>query len=165
MSTDLVEENGDDCWKVVSSSNPLVCYEVCKEDCSCSATCSLRYTQCDICIHQYSCTCPDSLVCLTICKHIHLLSRKLYPDRNRSKAKPPTYVITSDQERKDQIKAKILQEVIIPSKKMLASALDLNKNINILKSLLTQSRDPGMLNHVNTLICGAINVIQTTSPS
>ena len=165
MSTNLVEENGDDCWKVVSSSNLLVCYEVCKEDCSCSATCSLRCTQCDICIHQYSCTCPDSLVRLTICKHIHWLSRKLYPDRNRSKAKPPTYVITSDQESKDQVKAKILQEVIIPSKKMLASALDLNKNINILKSLVTQSRDPGMLNHVNALIRRAINVIQMTSPS
>lgn len=165
MSTDLVEENGDDCWKVVSSSNPLVCYEVCKEDCSCSATCSMRCTQCDICIHQYSCTCPDSLVRLTICKHIHLLSRKLCPDSiNRSKG-TPTYVIRSDQESKDQNNAKILQEVTIPSKKILASALDLNKNIDTLKSLIIQSSDTGMLNHVNALVCRAINVIQMTSPS
>ena len=74
ISTDLVKENG---WKVVSSSNPLTCYEVCKEDCSCSTTCSLRCTQYDICIHQYGCTCPDSSVRLTICKHTFALKEAL----------------------------------------------------------------------------------------
>ena len=48
---------------------------------------------------------------------------------------------------------------------MLASALDLNKNINTLKSLVTHSSDPYMLNHVNTLVCRAINFIQMTTPS
>ena len=75
-----------------------------------------------VAIHQYSCTCPDSLVRLTICKHIHLVSRKLYPDYiNRSKP-TPTNVITGDQKIKDHNNAKILQEATISSKKILASS-------------------------------------------
>ncbi len=29
--------------------------------------------ECKICIHQYLCDCPDSLIHNTICKHVHLL--------------------------------------------------------------------------------------------
>ena len=32
------------------------------------------YKQCQICVHTYSCTCPDSLITATICKHIHLVA-------------------------------------------------------------------------------------------
>ena len=78
LSTDLIQDNGFDLWRVVSSKNPLLYYDVHKEDVRCSPNCPLRRTECDICIHQFSCTCPNSLVRLTICKHIHLLIRKLY---------------------------------------------------------------------------------------
>ena len=27
LATDLVEESGNDCWKVISSINPLICYK------------------------------------------------------------------------------------------------------------------------------------------
>ena len=37
--------------------------------------CQLKCIKCQtaVCIHQYICTCPDSLIQSTMCKHIHLL--------------------------------------------------------------------------------------------
>ena len=29
--------------------------------------------RCEVCLHQYSCTCPDSVILSTICVHIHLI--------------------------------------------------------------------------------------------
>ena len=46
-------------------------------------------------IHQYSCTCPDLLVHLTKCKHIHLLIRKLYKS-NIYNVHNTSHTITSD---------------------------------------------------------------------
>ena len=97
LSTDLIQDNGLDLWRVVSSKNPLLYYDVHKEDVRCSPNCPLRCTECDICIHQYSCTCPDSLVRLTICKHIHLLIRKLYQNNmHRINVHNTSHTITSD---------------------------------------------------------------------
>ena len=162
VSTDLVKENGNGCWKVASYSNPLICYEVCKEECSCSSACSLRCTECDICIHEYSCTCPDSLVRLTICKHIHLLLRIFRPNDIHNSKTPPSYIIKNDEVNKHD---NILQEVKNSSKKRLGCAIDLNKNIDTLKLLVSQNSDSDMLNHINTLVCRAINLIQMTKPS
>ncbi len=40
--------------------------------------CSLKCTECRICVHSYSiCTCQDYLVLVNICKHIHLTVRTI----------------------------------------------------------------------------------------
>lgn len=39
------------------------------DDCSCKLVCS----DCDICIHSYTCTCSDYLLKKNMCKHIHLI--------------------------------------------------------------------------------------------
>ena len=44
-------------------------------------TCALTCLDCDICIHTFSCTCLDSGLRNTICKHIHLVVRTFKPDR------------------------------------------------------------------------------------
>lgn len=70
---DIIDENDSATykWSVSSCSELDSNYIVCKnevENC-----CSLICSQCDICIHSYSCTCPDFLIQHTICKHIHVV--------------------------------------------------------------------------------------------
>lgn len=40
------------------------------ESCDCKLICS----ECNICIHRYYCSCPDSAVRFNMCKHIHLVA-------------------------------------------------------------------------------------------
>ena len=60
----------DNMWKVASVSSERNYYVV-KETDVCPIQCCMRCTECDICIHTYTCTCPDALIRHTICKHVH----------------------------------------------------------------------------------------------
>jgi hypothetical protein len=42
-------------------------------------TCPLMCNKCNICVHAFSCTCLDSALRNTICKHIHLIPRICKP--------------------------------------------------------------------------------------
>ena len=64
----------DNMWKVASISSERNYYVV-KEADECPIQCCMRCTECDICIHTYTCTCPDALIRHTICKHVHAVMR------------------------------------------------------------------------------------------
>ena len=64
------------CWNVKSSSTSDV-YTVRQKYEKCPYTCLLICRQCSVCVHQYSCTCLDSITRSTICKHVHLVMRFL----------------------------------------------------------------------------------------
>ena len=78
LSTDLVsiDSNENNVWNVKSGKGEEV-YQVKLEQAGCKYNCFMRCRTCSICIHQYSCTCMDSLLQVTICKHIHLTMRLL----------------------------------------------------------------------------------------
>ena len=157
MSTELVKDVSDGLWNITSSSNPFHTYEIRKEECNCSITCPIRCTDCDICVHQYSCTCPDSLVCLTMCKHIHLLLRKL-STRGSNQQLQSHMNLSSNQttDYKTQNNALLLEEVANKSKISI-----LQKNINTLSSLVQKNNDDqDMIKRVNPLVCKAIHIVQ-----
>ena len=54
---------------------PGVQYTVEELSKECSTTCKMKCREYCICVHSYSCTCPDSLLQHTICKHVHLVAR------------------------------------------------------------------------------------------
>ena len=56
-------------WSVYSS-NLLDFYTVLKQKGSCE--CKLHSRTCNACIHMYTCTCIDSMIHTTVCKHIHI---------------------------------------------------------------------------------------------
>ncbi len=58
-------------WKITSQTTPGKMYIVQLENRSCPSSCKLRCVACDVCIHMYTCSCVDSVVHTTICKHIH----------------------------------------------------------------------------------------------
>lgn len=58
-------------WKVPSASKEGVFYTVCRVTESCD--CKLRCGFCGTCIHMYNCSCIDSAIHSTVCKHSHLV--------------------------------------------------------------------------------------------
>ena len=58
-------------WKISSQTTSGRMYTVHLENQSCPFSCKLRCAACDVCIHMYNCSCVDSVVHTTICKHIH----------------------------------------------------------------------------------------------
>ena len=72
LSVQLVSQVDSYLWKVKSetTTNEYTIQEVTK---TCPEKCQLKCNECDICVHLFSCTCPDSLLQHTICKHVHLV--------------------------------------------------------------------------------------------
>ncbi|XP_076436126.1 uncharacterized protein LOC143275736 [Babylonia areolata] len=66
--TEKTEVEGE--WKVPSSSEPGRLHYVKKTDCG-QCSCRLVCDFCHVCVHMYSCTCPDFLTKVVTCKHIH----------------------------------------------------------------------------------------------
>lgn len=75
IPTDHITETEEYCtWKVKSADGKDV-YHVTQINKQCPHNCSISCPDCHICVHIFSCNCPDALIRATICKHIHLLVR------------------------------------------------------------------------------------------
>lgn len=72
MNVNEVIQVDDAKWKVLSSDMTEF-YEVTKVVTNCE--CDLRCVECNICVHGFFCTCPDSSIKSNMCKHIHLVQR------------------------------------------------------------------------------------------
>lgn len=60
-----------DGWQVLSErSNETYMIQELNQTCTCQLICS----ECNICLHRYSCSCIDSSIKFNMCKHIHLLA-------------------------------------------------------------------------------------------
>ena len=62
-------------WKIVSQSARGETYLIREmvTDCMCKQRC----IKCNLCVHMYSCSCMDSAIHATICKHVHLMRLQL----------------------------------------------------------------------------------------
>lgn len=70
----IVQKVDSSCWEVSASSGTEV-YTVHTADTKCK--CDIACKHCASCIHKYRCSCIDSSIKWNMCKHIHLLCRKL----------------------------------------------------------------------------------------
>lgn len=64
-------------WLVKSEkadNSTLEMYKINKQE---SCGCKLRCNECQFCIHEFTCTCPDRAIRFIMCKHIHLLCSNL----------------------------------------------------------------------------------------
>ena len=61
-------------WKVQTQSSLDTNYVVenAQENCGCK----LRCTNCQICPHNYTCTCLDSILHAIVCKHVQIVHMK-----------------------------------------------------------------------------------------
>ena len=61
----------DKTWSVPSAKDGAIRYtvELVTEECDCSLRCST----CAACVHMYTCSCMDSTLHATVCKHVHII--------------------------------------------------------------------------------------------
>lgn len=59
-------------------------YTVQQAETTCVHQCLLQCVECNICIHQFICTCMDHLTLSTICKHIHLIAYTFVKNSGRT---------------------------------------------------------------------------------
>ena len=65
-----IEEVSENEWVVPSASDSRKYYKVCQVSsvpCECKLICNI----CSVCVHMYTCNCPDFLIGNLSCKHIH----------------------------------------------------------------------------------------------
>lgn len=76
IPVDKIKSISETSWKIESSQNIDCFYEVSrvKDICDCQTKC--RTCPGNICVHTFSCDCPDYNVRFNICKHIHVCSRQ-----------------------------------------------------------------------------------------
>ena len=66
-----VTEKEKNTWNVPSATDNAIKYTVKLINDTCD--CRLRCSTCKVCVHLYSCTCMDSMLHATVCKHVHLV--------------------------------------------------------------------------------------------
>lgn len=81
LRVESVEHIDDGKWKVLSE-NGKTFYEVTEsvQLCPGKEVCKIACTQCHLCVHSFTCTCPDSIIMSTICKYIHLVKCSILHD-------------------------------------------------------------------------------------
>ena len=53
-----------------------------------SCECKISCSSCNVCVHQYSCSCLDATIHATVCKHIHLIHEiTKQPDKSYHKSR------------------------------------------------------------------------------
>jgi hypothetical protein len=75
LSLNAISESGENSWNVKSATNEFDYYTIHASPTKCH--CSLICPQCRVCLHAYTCSCPDNSIRMNMCKHIHLLNRFL----------------------------------------------------------------------------------------
>jgi hypothetical protein len=149
MSTSAITEKAKDTWIVVSSDE-CCSYVINKiNDCT---TCHLRCPECQVCTHQFSCTCPDSLIRTTICKHVHLLVRKL-----GIKPTIPS-LITSQNDIEE-----IVKELQAPPSDDTTLKRNILKQISTLISNIHHCSSDSILTEINTHISAAVSLSSLTT--
>ncbi|XP_067126925.1 uncharacterized protein, partial [Centruroides vittatus] len=73
-------------WQVKSQSitNSIYVVEKKNENIEDHTRCKLLCNKCNVCVHVYSCTCPDYEVSLNMCKHIHAVIKIEKETSNRN---------------------------------------------------------------------------------
>ena len=85
-----LQKKGDTSWIVPSENDGSVRYTVRLTKNTCD--CKLRCSTCAACIHMYSCSCMDSTLHATVCKHVHLVKMSTTDTNNESIAHTTTTV-------------------------------------------------------------------------
>lgn len=149
VPTDEILET-EDGWIVPSFSHSLIKYTVKKQDeCSKKEICPLKCVPCGYCLHSFTCTCLDNCNKYNMCKHIHLVCKKI---KEFAKALPQSKAETSIIGREEPFNGDLIIEDSDPQKEEtedLISALkpkttstnDLKQNIHSICQKILKSVD------------------------
>ncbi|CAH1962748.1 unnamed protein product [Acanthoscelides obtectus] len=99
ISKDMVHSIQPNIWKVTSNNGEYTVVFSTKAKCQ---GCHLLCWVCDVCVHQFSCTCNDNLVKGGFCEHIHACARlqklKVFIETNAEPANGEDHIYCITQE-------------------------------------------------------------------
>lgn len=104
-AVDLVEngvsvtKQNKDLWVISSSTRDMVQYMVSRLQKECH--CKVRCGSCAVCVHMYTCSCVDSAVHSTACKHMHVVHMQEEADLSPSSGDPLMSTSLSQQTTED----------------------------------------------------------------
>ncbi len=134
-------------------------YHISQLHMQCPYSCSISCVDCKICIHAFSCNCPDALIRATICKHIHLLMQFISATN--------TTIDVSQMEETHQGLNKMDESVLLESLqdpkqscKLLEYRDGIHSQLATLTTYLNATSDMDTLHDVKTLITSALNLIK-----
>lgn len=91
-----INKVNDELWNVKSQKNDTpTCYIVQKQSasmCTNRKHCLLSCANCNICIHEFSCSCPDYQIKFNLCKHIHAIAYRFFKFVNSSHSEETTEI-------------------------------------------------------------------------
>lgn len=143
LSLELVTEVDSSTWKVKSETNTDE-YMVQEITRTCPESCQIKCHECSICVHLLSCTCPDSLLKHTICKHVHLVIRYRnnipLSSRSSSTVLPQIETSNMNDDLLNEVTSKCssnfdsLKDKIFIHLQQIGNLVGLSTNISVLKS-------------------------------
>ena len=118
--------------------------------------CKLKCSHCDACTHMYTCTCMDSIVHTTVCKHMHLLHMEL------SSTSTTTTEIDSPQDDGCSYFSNILRnnESSSSSESTLKLQQKRKGELNELMTLVSAIDDPNALMELGKHLNAALNMVK-----
>ena len=157
LSIQAVTETHCNEWTVTSTSKPENHYTIKKQQTFCQ-NCHIRCKECNVYIHEYTCTCPNSLLNVTMCKHIHLVIRYINSHLNHIPVEPSIVPIKSLKVKNEQI----FCEVNILGKYTTTAAMkeDIQRDMDHLYTLLDQCTDEDILQQIRKNIRAALNLVE-----
>jgi hypothetical protein len=127
MPSTAIQQTNSSEWNVHSQKNANFTYTVHRENTTNCHNCKLICTFCQICIHQYTCTCIDSHIKINMCKHIHAVHRT--SEQSSSKLKMNEGAIIHEIEQSESFKDTVQNNNI-------AHNIDLQSKLNYISNLL-----------------------------
>ena len=70
LKKDEIVQVNEQKWELPSSSNKAFYTIIKKTSCK---ECKMKCDSCNVCIHEYECSCPDYAIHSVPCKHVHLI--------------------------------------------------------------------------------------------
>ena len=157
LSIQAVTETQCNEWTVTSTSKPENHYTIKTQQKNLS-NCHIRCKECNICIHKYTCTCPNSLLTVTMFKHVHLVIKYINSHLNHIPVEPSNVPMKSLNVGNEEIfhEVKVLGEY--------ASTADMKEDVHrdmaYLYTLLDQCTDEDILQQIRKNIRVALNLVE-----
>ncbi len=134
-------------------------YKILQLNTICPYKCSITCKDCNICIHMYSCSCPDAVIRATICKHIHLVVQSL----NNNTTQTQSASCSSNDRIQDQ---HLLQRLKQCGTGSVSKCRDeVQKSLMIISGYIPHVTDKDTLHQVQSYLTSAINIIKANQSS
>lgn len=118
----------------------LETYDVVRKE---SCACEIRCNDCNICIHEFHCSCPDYAIKFVICKHIHLICRSFMKDIPQELNSGELVIDENDYTHEKEV---LETQLVLKAKKQVVNNLESGRSkcLMLLSNLTNKCKSPDL---------------------